>query len=92
MSSYADREVILSGFTLAIVAIFIGGMVQFTEHGPLNQFFGYALVACGVVLIFVCSLARASRGGAAMLRTLLMILAGALLLGVLLKDVIERLV
>jgi hypothetical protein len=88
--SYADREVILSGFTLAILAISIGCIVQFTHHGALNHVFGYALVACGVVLLFVSYLARASKGGAALLRALLMALAGLLLAGVLLKDVIER--
>jgi hypothetical protein len=89
--SYADREVILSGFTLAILAIAIGCIVQFTHHGALNHFFGYALVACGVVLLFVSYLARGSKGGAALLRALLMALAGLLLVGVLLKDVIEQL-
>jgi hypothetical protein len=89
--SYADREIVVSGFTLAILAISIGCIVQFSHHGALNHFFGYALVACGVVLLFVSYLARASRGGAALLRTLLMALAGALLAGVLLKDAIDRL-
>ena len=89
--SYADREVIVYGFTLALVAIVIGVIVQFTHHGSLNHFFGYALVACGVVLLFVCYLARASRGNVALLRILLMVLAGALLIGVLLKDAMERL-
>jgi hypothetical protein len=90
--SYADREVIVSGFTLAVIAIFIGCIVQFTHHGALNHVIGYALVACGVVLLFVCYLARGSRGYAALLRTLLMVLAGLLLFGVLLKDVIEKLI
>jgi asparagine N-glycosylation enzyme membrane subunit Stt3 len=89
--SYADREIVVSGFTLAILAISIGCIVQFSHHGALNHFFGYALVACGVVLLFVSYLARASRGGAALLRTLLMALAGALLAGVLLKDAMDRL-
>jgi hypothetical protein len=91
MSSYADREIVVSGFTLAVVAIFIGGVAQFTHHGALSHFLGYALVACGVVLLFVSYLARASRGGTALLRTLLMALAVALVVGVLLKDVIDRL-
>lgn len=90
--SYADREIIVSGFTLALIAIFIGCIVQFTHHGPLNHFFGYALVACGVVLFFVCYLARAGRGYTALLRVVLMALAGLLLAGVLLKDAIERLI
>ena len=90
--SYADREIIVSGFTLAVLAIFIGGIVQFTHHGALNHVIGYALVACGVVLLFVCYLARGSRGYATLLRTLLMAIAGLLLVGVLLKDVIERLI
>jgi hypothetical protein len=89
--SHADREVITSGFTLAVLAIFIGCIVQFTHHGALNHVIGYALVACGVVLLFVCYLARGSRGYAALLRTLLMALAGLLLAGVLLKDGLERL-
>jgi hypothetical protein len=89
--SYADREIILSGFTLAILAIAIGCIVQFSHHGALNHFFGYALVACGVVLLFVSYLARASGGNAALLRKLLMALAGLLLAGVLIKDVIEQL-
>jgi hypothetical protein len=89
--SYADREIIVSGITLALIAIFIGCVVQFTHHGLLNHFFGYALVACGVVLLFVSYLARASRGGVAALRALLMVLAGLLLAGVLVKDVVERL-
>ena len=89
--SYADREIIVSGFTLAFFAIVIGGVVQFTHPGSLNHFFGYALVACGVVLLFVCTLARSSRGNVALLRTLLMVLAGLLLAGVLVKDVVERL-
>jgi hypothetical protein len=89
--SHADREVITSGFTLAVLAIFVGCIVQFTHHGALNHVIGYALVACGVVLLFVCYLARGSRGYAALLRTLLMALAGLLLAGVLLKDGLERL-
>ena len=89
--SYADREIIVSGFTLALIAIFIGGIVQFTHKGALNHVFGYALVACGVVLFFVCYLARSGRGYGAMLRILLMTLAGLLLAGMLLKDVVERL-
>ena len=90
--SHADREIIVSGFTLAILAIFIGCIVQFTHHGALNHVLGYALVACGVVLLFVCYLARGSRGYAAFLRILLMAIAGVLPVGVLLKDAIERLV
>jgi hypothetical protein len=91
MSSYADREIVVSGFTLAVVAIFIGCVVQFTHRGPLNHFLGYALVSCGVLLLFLCHLARASRGYTALLRILLMAFAGALLVGVLLKDVTEKL-
>jgi hypothetical protein len=91
MSSYADREIVVSGFTLAVVAIAIGGVVQFTHHGALSHFLGYALVACGVVLLFISYLARVSGGSTALLRTLLMALAGALVAGVLLKDVIDRL-
>jgi hypothetical protein len=89
--SNADREIIVSGYTLAAFAVFIGCIVQFTEHGAFNHFFGYALLACGVVLFFVCYLARARRGYAALLRVLLMALAALLLAGVLLKDAIERL-
>ena len=89
--SYADREIIVSGFTLAVLAIFIGCIVQFIHHGAPNHVIGYALVACGIVLLFVCYLARGSKGYAALLRTLLMALAGLLLAGVLLKDMIERL-
>jgi hypothetical protein len=92
MSSYADREIVVSGFTLALVAIFIGGIVQFTHHGAFNHFVGYALVACGIVLLFICNLARSSRGSTALLRILMMTLAGLLLVGVLLKDVFERLI
>jgi len=88
--SYADREIIVSGFTLALLTIFIGGLIQFTQHGTANHFFGYVLVACGIVLLFVCYLARANRGNVARLRTLLMFLVGLLLIGVLLKDVVER--
>jgi energy-converting hydrogenase Eha subunit C len=91
MSSYADREIIVSGFTLAVVAIFIGGVVQFTHRGPVDHFFGYALVACGVVLLFLAYLARISGGNTGPLRILLMFLAGLLLAGVLLKDAIEKL-
>ena len=90
--SFADREIIVSGSTLAVLAIIIGGIVQFTHHGALDHIIGYVLVACGVVLLFVCYLARGSRGYAALLRVLLMALAGLLLVGVLLKDAIERLI
>jgi hypothetical protein len=90
--SYADREIIVSGFTLGIIAIVIGALVQFTHRGALNHVFGYALVAAGVVLLFVSYLARASRGSVATLRALLMALVGLLLAGVLLKDAIEKLV
>jgi hypothetical protein len=90
--SYADREIIVSGFTLALIAIFIGCIVQFTHRGALNHFFGYALVACGVVLLFLAYLARASRRNVAVLRILMMGLTGLLLAGVLLKDVIDRLI
>jgi hypothetical protein len=91
MSSYADREIILSGFTVAILAVAIGGIVQFTQHGGLNHFLGYALMACGVVLLFISYLARAGRGNVALLRLLLTVLAGLLLASVLLKDAIGRL-
>jgi hypothetical protein len=89
--SYADREIIVSGLTLAVFAILIGCIVQFTRHGALNHFIGYGLVACGIVLLFVCYLARTRKGNTAFLRTLLMTLAGLLLAGFLLKDAIERL-
>jgi len=89
--SYADREIIVSGFVVALLAIFIGGIVHFTKEGAVNHFFGYALVACGIVLLFVCYLARSSRGSVALLRTLLMVLAALLLAGVLLKDMVQRL-
>lgn len=91
MSSYADREIVVSGFALAGIAIFIGCVVQFTHRGPLNHFLGYALVASGVVLLFICYLARASSGYAALLRTVMMALAGLLLAGMLLKDAIDKL-
>jgi energy-converting hydrogenase Eha subunit C len=91
MSSYADREILVSGFTLGFIAMFIGGVVQFTHHGALNHVIGYALVASGVVLLFVCYLARASGGYAALIRTLLMAIAGVLLIGMLFKDVIAKL-
>ena len=90
--SYADREIIVSGFTLALFAIAIGVLVQFTRPGSLNHFFGYALVASGIVLLFVCYLARTGKGYAALLRILLMTIAGLLLAGVLIKDVVERLI
>jgi hypothetical protein len=89
--SYADREIIVSGFTLAAAAIIIGCIVQFTRPGPLNHMLGYALVACGIVLLFVSCLARARRGNIALLRMLVMALAGALLIGVLLKDAVQNL-
>jgi ABC-type Fe3+-siderophore transport system permease subunit len=89
--SYADREIVVSGFTIAAAAIVIGCIVQFTRHGPLNHVLGYALVACGIVLLFVSYLARARRGNIALLRLLLIAIAGALLIGVLLKDAIENL-
>ena len=92
MFSYADREIIVSGFTLAAVAIVVGCLVRFTQSGPLNHFFGHALVACGVLLFFVSSLARASRRNIALLRALLMLLAGLLLAGVLIKDVLAKLI
>ena len=92
MSSYADREIIVSGFTMAIFAVFIGGIVQFTHRGAVDHFLGFGLMACGVVLLFVSYLARASRGNVALLRLLLIAVAGLLLAGVLLKDVIERLI
>ena len=90
--SYADREIIVSGFTLAAAAIIIGCIAQFTRHGPLNHVMGYALVACGIVLLFVSYLARTRRGNIVLLRLLLMVLAAALLIGVLLKDAIQKLV
>jgi drug/metabolite transporter (DMT)-like permease len=90
--SYADREIIVSGFTLGLIAIFIGCILQFSPRGPLNHFGGYALVACGVVLLFLSYLARVSRRNVAMLRILLMGLTLLLLAGVLLKDVIDKLV
>jgi hypothetical protein len=89
--TYADREIVVSGFTLALIAIFIGCVIQFTRHGAVNHVFGYALVACGIVLLFLSYLARASKGSLAMLRILLMAVAGVLLAGMLLKDVIARL-
>ena len=90
--SYADREIVVSGFTLALIAIFIGCLLQFTQHGALHHVFGYGLAACGVVLLFVSYLARGNRGSVALLRILLIGLAGLLLAGFLLKDVLERLV
>ena len=92
MFSYADREIIVSGFTLAGLALVVGCLVRFTQAGQLNHFFGYALVACGVLLFFVSSLARTSRRNVALLRALLMALAVLLLAGVLLKDVLAKLV
>jgi energy-converting hydrogenase Eha subunit C len=90
--SYADREIVVSGFMLALMAIFVGGIVQFTHHGALNHFLGYALLASGVVLLFVSYLARGNPRSVALLRALLMALAGLLLAGMLLKDVVEKLI
>jgi len=90
--SYADREILASGFTLALMAIFVGGIVQFTHHGALNHFLGYALLASGVVLLFVSYLARENPGNVASLRAVLMALAGLLLAGMLLKEAIEKLI
>ena len=90
--SYADRELIVSGFTLAIIAIIIGCILHFTRAGEANHILGYALVACGIVLLFVSYLARTRRGNIALLRILLIVLAAALLIGVLLKDVIQKLI
>ena len=92
MSSYVDREIAVSGFMLATIAIFVGGMAQFTHRGALNHIFGYALVASGVVLFFITYLARARRGNGTLLHTVMMMVAGLLLVGVLFKDVIEKLV
>ena len=92
MYSFADREIIASGFTLAALAIVLGCVAQFTHHGTLNHLVGYGMVACGVVLFFLCYLARGRRGYASVVRILLMSTAGLLLVGVLLKDAFERLI
>ena len=92
MYSFADREIIVSGFTMAALAIVLGCVAQFTHHGTLNHIVGYGMVACGVVLFFLCYLARGRRGYATVVRILLMAIAGLLLVGVLLKDAFERLI
>src|SRR5215203_5175466 len=90
MSSYADREIIVSGTMLAAIAIFVGGVVQFTHRGALNHFFGFALVTTGVVLLFMAYLARYRRRTGTQLLTVMMVVAGLLLVGTLFKDAIER--
>lgn len=81
---------IVSGFTIGAISIFLGGIFRFTRHGPLDHFYSYLLVAAGVVLIFVSSLARKSRTNTKLLRYLLAALVICLLLGMLLRDVLER--
>lgn len=77
---------------MAALAIVLGCLAQFTHQGTLNHLVGYGMVACGVVLFFLCYLARGRRGYATVVRILLMSIAGLLLVGVLLKDAIEKLV
>ena len=92
MSSHVDREIAISGFMLAGIAMFVGWIVQFTHRGALNHILGFALVASGVVLTFITYLARARRVNGTLLHTVMMIVAGLMLVGVLFKDAIERLV
>lgn len=92
MSFFADRETILSAFTLGFISVGIGLIIRFNRHGPLDHIYAYLLVAAGVTLLFAASLARKSPSNAKMLRYLLAALAVLLLAGLLLKDALTRLV
>jgi hypothetical protein len=92
MSFFADREMILSAFTLGVISVGIGFIIRFTRHGPFDHLYAYLLVAAGVTLLFAASLARMSPSNAGMLRYLLAALAVLLLGGLLLKDALIKLV
>jgi hypothetical protein len=92
MSLFADREMILSGFTLGFISAAIGFIIRFTRHGPLDHVYAYLLVAAGVTLLFAASLARKSKSNARMLRYLLAGLTVLLLGGLLFKDAIAKLI
>jgi hypothetical protein len=90
MSFFVDREMIVSGFAIGVVSIVIGGIILFTHDTSMDQFYAYALASAGVVLLFASSIARQSPRNGFLLRLLLASFALLLLLGFLLKDVIER--
>jgi len=88
MSVFADRETIVTGFTIGTISIAIGCITRFTGHGALDNFYSYLLVAAGIVLIFASSMARRSSSNAKLLRYVLGALAIVMLVIVLLKDVL----
>jgi len=92
MFFFADRGMILSGFTLGVICVAIGVIIRITGHGPLDHFHAYLLVASGVTLLFAASLARKSPSNARMLRYLLAALSLLLLAALLFKDAITELV
>jgi uncharacterized membrane protein YfcA len=81
---------IVSGFTLGAISVIIGFAVRFTRHGPFDHVYAYLLVAAGVILVFVSSLARRSRRNSKLLRYVLAALTALLLVGLLLKDALQR--
>lgn len=90
MSFFADREMIVSGFTIGAVSILVGVILLLTRDARVDQFYAFALSAAGIVLIFASTLARNNPRNTALLRVLLAAFVVFLLIGLLFKDVIGR--
>jgi ABC-type transport system involved in multi-copper enzyme maturation permease subunit len=91
MSFFADREMIVSGFTIGAISILAGFTLRFTHVTRLDHFIAYVLVAAGVLLVFASSLARKSKRNIVLLRYLLATLVVLVLIGVLTRDMLQRL-
>jgi len=91
MSFFADRGMIVSGFTIGALSILTGFTLRFTHDTRLDHFYAYVLVAAGVLLVFASSLARKSKRNEILLRYLLAALAVLGLIGLLTRDMLQRL-
>jgi ABC-type Fe3+-siderophore transport system permease subunit len=91
MSLFADRELLTTSATVAILGILFGGATQFNLPIDPEYRLGYALIGAGALLLLVTFAAWRNRRMMNLLRLVLGGLLAMLLLGILLGyDPTER--
>jgi ABC-type Fe3+-siderophore transport system permease subunit len=84
MSLFADRELLTTSATVAILGILFGGASQFNHPVDPQYYLGYALIGGGTLLLLVTLAAWRNRRMMTLLRVVLAGLLAILLLGILL--------
>ncbi|HYJ52019.1 MAG TPA: hypothetical protein VEW04_02515 [Allosphingosinicella sp.] len=91
MSLFADRELLTTSATVAILGILFGGVSQFNRPIDPEFYLGYTLIGAGMLLLLVTLVAWRNRRMMILLRLALGGLLAMLLLGILLGyDPTER--